>query len=303
MSRTSSIFVASILLAACGAPARPAASSSASSDSPGAAAPASSLPAAITPTFAWKAGTRLRVDERTTSPDESVVALSYDMQVDEARDGLRIAIANVKVDPGHSKGSTSPDGMIEKILPAMRSDYVVTPAGALARVDYDAERTKRVIGASGLPAEMLEGLLSHSMLESLEVEAKAVTTHDWEDLVAMWTNRSLAPGGALDVDLTRPAPMLEQAHYDAKLSFAGYVACAPPRPERCAKLVSEGPLRPDANSKKLKVEARRRFELVADPATLLPYSSVLVVDASIGMIPNEPPMRVQQRVERTYTHR
>jgi hypothetical protein len=305
MNQASVFLCAALLVGACGGAAAPAATPSSPSPSP--SAPAAGAPSAavsadapLTPRFGWKAGTRMTVAERMVNDtDDAVLTSTYDLDAQDGRDGLRIALSNVQADArgGHDDG-TDMAREIVKLMQVLRPDYVVTPAGALARVELNEERMAKGIASLHAPPEMKEMLTG-----LLTAGAKASVKEDWDDLVETWTNRTLAPGAAFEVTQTHEVGILGPATFDAKASFAGYVPC-PATKQTCAKLVIQSALHPGAKGspKPESVDVHRRFEVVTDPATLLPFSSLLEVDSSLSLVPGQKPVKVKVRIERTYTH-
>ena len=239
---------------------------------------------------------RMSVTERVTrTSDKSLVVIHYDMSVESARDGLRIAFSNVRVDP--STVSTSLEELAasqQRLQPGLRQDYLVSSAGVLTSVTFDPTRAEAVL-ALPQPEQSF-------ILDAMVTQSSAMAKDDWDDLVGQWTNRAFT-AEPIAVEQIRDAHIEEEAAFDAKLSFGGYVPCAS-REGKCAKLLSDGKLRPrpEGETQSGSGDAHRRLEVVTDPETLLPYASLLDVEMSLT-VPGSTPLHDEIRVERTFTYR
>lgn len=175
-------------------------------------------------------------------------------------------------------------------------DYVVNTDGEFVRIENLSAYHRRVQDTllKGLPAgnreahakarQMVEGMLTEEMLA-------ASLQDEWGHLVGNWAGGSYAPGQTYSFTVPYQAPALERRSFPMVMTqqLAGRVPChAAAKGAACVRLLQTtrvaGPEYTQAMSDFVRktaggdvrvtgMEVLSTVELVADPETLLPYSS------------------------------
>lgn len=277
-----------------------------------AAPKASATPAAAsTPMrFAWPVGTRIRVAENTvntTGDERTVLAMSYVLVVDRAPEGLRIRATDVRVERSELPDGDDKSKAFLMFAGGIKPDLLVGTDGTFVRAELDDARAlKRLSDVAGPPPpnapkeakEVADAMLQGLCTMALEL-AKANAKEDWEDLVTLWSGRSpdALAHAPVPTERSHTLGMLGPTAFLARSGSSGLTACAPPSGGSCAQLTSTSTL----VETKLVSAATRRLDVVADPATLLPRSTVSELDMTISLGDKLPTVASKTRVERTFT--
>jgi hypothetical protein len=175
-------------------------------------------------------------------------------------------------------------------------DYVVNTDGEFVRVQNLSAYHRRVQDAllKGLPAGKPEAhAKARQMVQSMLTEERlAVSLQDeWGNLVGNWAGGSYAPGQTYRFTVPYQAPALEQRSFPMQMTqqLVGHVPChAGAKGQACVRLLQTtrvaGPEYTQAMSDYVRktaggdvrvteMEVLATVELVADPETLLPYTT------------------------------
>jgi hypothetical protein len=259
----------------------------------------------VTLKFGWAPGARLSVVEDVAAAGQKFHS-TYDIATEDAPEGLRVRFANVHATVnggGAAAKDQDPTGFMAAMLMTIRSNFVVSRAGSVSTVEFDANRMQQDL-EKAFPANMSadqKGMLLGMAGGFGRMAAESMARDDWQDLVETWAGRSLALGTPAAFERTQNVGALGDVHFDVSARLESVAPC-PDGKGTCAKLVADAVAKPGTEPVKgMSLHMRRHLELVTDVTTLVPCSSLLQIESDVQGAGGPAESKESTRVERTYT--
>ena len=240
----------------------------------------------VTLTFAWPAGPKVSVTDRTTVDDGSErkeMRASWQLSVEREGEGLKVVPSNVSSEMANAAPADPSDPMaslLPTVLASSIPTMVLTNTGSVQSLEVDsATLEKKIIAAfekepDKEKREMMQGL-AMGMFGAAVHSAKGDIARAFTETTSHWAGLTLVQGQTNELDESYALGMMGEVPVHTKLTFLGTVPCDPEAQEaRCAKLRLESELRSPSGAGPMKVtRLHHEREIVAEMATLLPRST------------------------------